>query len=73
MRLLPAVLTVIVVVSGLVPDNVDGAKLHPKPLGSPVHANESEASNPFSGVTESINVPGVDCEMLSVLPESVRP
>jgi hypothetical protein len=73
MRPLPAVLTVMVVVSGLAPDNVEGAKLQPKPLGNPVQANESEASNPFSGVTESVNVPGVDCEMLSALPESVRP
>jgi hypothetical protein len=72
MRLLLAALTVIVVVSGLTPDNVEGAKLQPKPLGNPVHANESEASNPFSGVTESVNAPDVDCAMLSAPPESVR-
>jgi hypothetical protein len=73
MRLLLAALTVIVVVSGVVPGNVEGAKLQPNPLGNPVQANESEASNPFSGVTETVNVPDVDCAMLSVLLESVRP
>jgi len=71
--LLLVALTVIVVVSGVVPDNVDGAKLQPKPLGSPVQANDSEASNPFSGVTETVKDPGADWEMLSVPPESVRP
>ena len=67
------VFTVIVVVSGLAPDKVEGAKLQPKPLGNPVQANESEASNPFSGVTETVKDPDADCETLSVPLESVRP
>ena len=71
--LLLVALTVTVVVSGVVPDKVEGAKLQPKPLGNPVHANEREASNPFSGATETVKVPGADCEMLSVPLESVRP
>lgn len=66
-------LTVIVVVSGVAPDNVDGAKLQPKPLGNPVQANETEASNPFFGVRETVKDPGADCEMLSVPLDSVMP
>lgn len=71
--LLLVALTVIVVVSGVVPDNVDGAKLQLKPVGNPVQANETEAANPFSGVTETVKDPGADCEMLSVPLESVKP
>ena len=49
--------TVIFVLFGELPDSVEGAKLQPQPLGSPVQANERGARNPFFGVTETIKDP----------------
>jgi hypothetical protein len=42
-RLLLVALTVILVLWDLFPDSVEGAKLHPHPLGRPEQANDSEA------------------------------
>lgn len=67
------VLTVSVVLSGPLPDNVAGAKLQPHPLGSPEQANDSEALNPFSGATATVNVPGVPCVIVSVPLDNVSP
>lgn len=66
-------LTVIFVLCGAPPDSVEGAKLQPHPLGSPVQANDSEALNPFSGATETVSDPDVPCDIASVLLESVSP
>jgi hypothetical protein len=66
-------LTVIFVLCGELPDRVEGAKLQPQPLGSPVQANEREARNPFSGLTETIKDPGAAGDMLRLLLESVSP
>jgi hypothetical protein len=61
------------VLSGALPDSVEGAKLHPHPLGSPEQAKDKEALNPFSGATETIKDPGAPCVMVRVLLESVSP
>ena len=66
-------LMVIVVLSGALPDSVEGAKVQPHPLGRPEQAKDNEALNPFSGATETVKVPGVPCVMVSVLLESVSP
>jgi hypothetical protein len=64
---------VIFVLSGALPDSVEGAKLQPHPLGRPAQAKDSEALNPFSGATETIKDPGVAWVMVRVLLESVSP
>jgi hypothetical protein len=61
------------VLSGAFPESVGGAKLQPHPLGRPEQAKDNEALNPFSGATETVNVPGVPCVMVSVLLDSVSP
>jgi hypothetical protein len=66
-------ITVIFVLFAALPETVEGAKLQPQPLGSPEQANERDALNPFSGVTETINDPGIPSDRLRLLPESVRP
>jgi hypothetical protein len=50
---------VIFVLSGALPDSVEGAKLQAHPLGSPEQAKDNEALNPFSGATETVKDPGV--------------
>jgi hypothetical protein len=72
-RLLPVWLTVMVVVWDLLPDNVDGAKLHPHPLGRPEQANDSEALNPFSGATETVKDPEAPWVTVRAPAESVSP
>jgi hypothetical protein len=71
--LLLVALMVIFVLSGALPDSVEGAKLHPHPLGRPEHAKDNEVLNPFSGATETIKDPGVPCVMARVLLERVSP
>ena len=58
-RVLLVVLTVMVVLCGVLPDRVAGAKLQPHPLGKPEQANDSAALNPFSGATLTVKDPGV--------------
>jgi hypothetical protein len=72
-RLLVVWLTVKVVLSDLFPDSVEGAKLHPHPLGRPVQANDSEAANPFSGATETVKVPDPPWVTVRAPAESVSP
>ena len=72
-RLLLVGLMVILVLSGALPDSVEGAKLQPQPLGSPEQAKDNEALNPFSGATETVKDPGVPCAMFRVLLERVSP
>ena len=72
-RPLVVALTVIFVLFGAFPDSVEGAKLQPQPLGSPEQANERDARNPFSGLTETIKDPGAAGDMLRLLLESVSP
>jgi hypothetical protein len=62
--------TVMTVLSGPLPERVAGAKLQPHPLGRPVQAKLRDALNPFWGATETVKVPGLLCDMLSVLLES---
>jgi hypothetical protein len=64
---------VIFVLSGVLPDSVEGAKLQAHPLGSPEQAKDNEALNPFSGATETVKDPGVPCAMFRVLLERVSP
>jgi hypothetical protein len=64
---------VMFVLSGALPDSVEGANVHPHPLGSPEQANDSEALNPFSGATETVKDPGALCVMVSVPLERVSP
>jgi hypothetical protein len=71
--LLLVALMVIFVLAGVLPDNVEGAKLQPHPLGRPEQAKDNEALNPFSGATETINDPGALCVMVRVPLESVSP
>jgi hypothetical protein len=71
--LLLVALIVIFVLSGALPESVEGAKLQPHPLGRPAQANEREALNPFSGATATINDPVVPCAIVTVLLESVSP
>jgi hypothetical protein len=71
--LLLVVLMVICVLSGALPDSVEGAKLHPHPLGRPEHAKDNDALNPFSGAIETIKDPGVPCVIVRVLLERVSP
>ena len=66
-------LTVMVVLWDLFPDSVEGAKLHPHPLGRPEQANDSEALNPFSGATETVNDPDDPWATVRVPAESVSP
>jgi len=63
-RPLLVALTVIFVLCGALPDSVEGAKLQPQPLGSPEQANERDARNPFSGLTETIKDPDTPGDML---------
>jgi hypothetical protein len=72
-RLLLVWLTVIVVLWDLFPDSVEGAKLHPQPLGRPVQANDSEALNPFCGATETVKDPDAPWVTVRVLAERVSP
>lgn len=72
-RLLLVWLTVMVVLWDLFPDSVEGAKLHPHPLGSPEQANDSEALNPFSGATETVKDPDPPWVTVRALAESVSP
>ena len=71
--LLLVALMVIFVLSGALPESVEGAKLQPQALGSPEQAKDNEALNPFSGATETVKDPGVPCVMLRVLLERVSP
>ena len=71
--LLLVALMVIFVLSGALPESVEGAKLQPHPLGSPEQAKDNEALNPFSGATETVKDPGVPCVMVRVLLERVSP
>ena len=64
---------VMFVLSGALPVSVEGANVHPHPLGSPEQANDSEALNPFSGATETVKDPGALCVMVSVPLERVSP
>jgi hypothetical protein len=72
-RLLLVALTVIVVLCAVLPETVAGEKLQPQPLGKPVQANESEALNPFTGVTETFSEPDAPCVTDKVLLERVKP
>ena len=72
-RLLLVALTVIVVLSAALPDNVDGEKVQPHPLGRPAQANEREALNPFSGATETFNDPAIPGDIARVALERVSP
>jgi hypothetical protein len=72
-RLLLVWLTVIIVLWDLFPERVEGAKLHPHPLGRPEQANDSEALNPFSGATETVNDPEAPWVTVRALAESVIP
>ncbi len=58
-RLLLVALTVNWVLSGALPESVEGAKLQPHPLGSPEQAKDNDALNPFSGATETVKDPDV--------------
>ena len=71
--LLLVALIVILVLSGALPESVEGAKPQPHPLGRPEQANDSEALNPFSGATATVNDPVAPWAMASVLLESVSP
>jgi energy-converting hydrogenase Eha subunit F len=71
-RLLLVALTVIVVLWAALPDNVEGEKLQPHPLGRPEQANDREALNPFSGATETFNDPVVP-DIARVALESASP
>ena len=71
--LLLVALMVIFVLSGALPDSVEGAKLQAHPLGSPEQAKDNEALNPFSGATETVKDPGVPCAMVRVVLERVSP
>jgi hypothetical protein len=64
-------LMLIFVLCGAVPDNMEGANVHPQPLGRPEQVNDNEALNPFSGATETISDPGVPCATVRVPLESV--
>jgi hypothetical protein len=57
----------------LFPDSVEGAKVHPHPLGRPEQANESEALNPFSGATATVKDPEPPWVTVRALAESVSP
>jgi hypothetical protein len=71
--LLLVALMVNLVLSGALPDSVEGVKLQPHPLGSPEQAKDKEAPNPFSGAIETVRDSGVPCVMLRVLLERVSP
>jgi hypothetical protein len=66
-------LIVIFVLCGALPDKVEGANVHPHPLGRPEQAKDNEALNPFSGATETVKEPGVPCATVSAPLESVSP
>ena len=72
-RLLLVALTVIVVLCAALPDNVEGEKLQPHPLGKPEQANDREALKPFSGATETFNDPDMPGDIARVVLESVIP
>ena len=72
-HLLLVVLTVMVVLCGVFPDRVAGAKLQPHPLGKPEQANDNAALNPFSGATLTVKDPGVLCVTVRVLLDKVNP
>ena len=72
-RLLLLWLTVMVVLWDLFPDSVEGAKLHPHPLGRPVQANDSEALKPFSGATETVKDPDPPWVTVRVPADSASP
>lgn len=61
------------VLSGALPESVEGANVQPHPLGRPEQAKDNEALNPFSGATETVRDPDVPCVMFSALLESVSP
>jgi hypothetical protein len=61
------------VLSGALPESVDGAKLQPHPLGSPEQAKDNEALNPFSGATETVKDPGVPCVIVRAPLERLSP
>jgi hypothetical protein len=65
--------SVIFVLWGALPDNVEGAKLQLQPLGKPEQAKEREALNPFSGATETVNDPDAPCAIAREALDKVRP
>jgi hypothetical protein len=67
------VLTVIVVLCGVLPDRVAGAKVQPHPLGKPEQANDNAALNPFSGATFTVMDPGVTDVTVRVPLDKVSP
>jgi hypothetical protein len=71
--LLLVALIVMLVLSGALPESVEGAKLQPHPFGRPEQANEREALNPFCGATATVNDPVVPWAMVKVVLESVSP
>jgi hypothetical protein len=71
--LLLEALMVSFVLCGALPDSVEGANVHPHPLGRPEHAKDNDALNPFSGATETVKEPGVPCATVSAPLESVSP
>ena len=64
--------TVIVVLCGVLPDRLAGAKLQLHPLGSPEQANDWAVAEPLVGVMVSIRVPGLLALALSACAESDR-
>jgi hypothetical protein len=65
--------TVIMVLPAEAPETVEGEKLQLQPTGKPVHENETEALNPFSGVTDTLSEPELPALTERALAESARP
>ena len=62
--------TVMVVLCGVLPERLDGAKLQLHPRGSPEQANDRAVATPLVGVMVSIRVPGFALLALKALAES---